>query len=527
MIRAMRWIIPFVALFGVVTAAPAPIPPGAVAVVYNSAIPESKALAEAYQKARMIPAENLIGLKLADAETITRDQFDKTLLDPLRAEFSERHWWKLGKDQQGQILAGENKIRVIALMRGVPLRIARVEKPVDPKKPTPPPANPQEIMAVSNEASVDSELMLMSVQGLPTAGPLKNPYFDKKTPLVEANLPFFMAVGRIDGASWQTCHRLIADAQQAETNGLWGRSYIDIANKVPEGDLWLENCARSTRLLGFPTIVDRFNDTLPTNYPLTDAAIYYGWYIQDVNGPFLLPGMRFRTGAVACHLHSFSAQQLRDPNKDWSAALLERGAAATVGNVYEPYLSLTHHFDKLQARLEEGYTLVEAAAMAIPCASWQNIVLGDPLYRPFSRINGTGEKKSEDLDFRALVAAHKTWPSDDKRRSSELEKAADKLNSGTIFEALGWEAAEAKDSARAAMYFQRAKQAFKSDGDKVRQELSIVALDRTYDRKATAIAMLRTAQTLYRDAPEVAAVTAWLTILDPPPPPPAQPAPKS
>jgi len=51
----------------------------------------------------------------------------------------------------------------------------------------------------------------------------------------------------------------------------------------------------------------------------------------------------------------------------------------TLGNVYEPYLQMTHHFDIFQTRLLAGHTVVEAAYMALPVLSWQNVVLGDPL----------------------------------------------------------------------------------------------------------------------------------------------------
>jgi uncharacterized protein (TIGR03790 family) len=50
-------------------------------------------------------------------------------------------------------------------------------------------------------------------------------------------------------------------------------------------------------------VVDRFNETLPKNYPMTDAALYYGWYEWSVNGPFINPRFKFRKGAVAMHLH--------------------------------------------------------------------------------------------------------------------------------------------------------------------------------------------------------------------------------
>ena len=76
------------------------------------------------------------------------------------------------------------------------------------------------------------------------------------------------------------------------------------------GDQWMRNIARLNRKAGIPTIVDEFKDTYPTNYPMTDAALYYGWYNNNANGPLLNPRFKFKRGAVAMHLHSFSAANI-------------------------------------------------------------------------------------------------------------------------------------------------------------------------------------------------------------------------
>ncbi len=85
------------------------------------------------------------------------------------------------------------------------------------------------------------------------------------------------------------------------------------------------------------------------------------------------------------HIDSFSAQSLRNAKQFWCAPLVARGAAATVGNVYEPYLNATHHLDLLVEALLRGDTLGAAAYYALPSLSWQAILIGDPLYRPFAR----------------------------------------------------------------------------------------------------------------------------------------------
>jgi uncharacterized protein (TIGR03790 family) len=496
----------------------AAISPDQVAILYNSTVPESAKLAEIYREARGIPEENVIALDLPPRADITRDDYERSLLKPLRRRFEALGWWKR-QSQGGVTMPVISKIRVLVTMRGVPLRIQPIPKPA-PKPGDPPPANP---MAGHDEASVDSELAMFGVEGLPTDGVLQNKFYQSDKAISEANVPFLILTARIDAPTFETCERMIRDAVEVEKTGLWGRAYVDIANKFPQGDGWLETVVKENNLAGIPTVVDRFNDTLPKNYPMTDASLYYGWYDWNVSGPFLNPGFTFRKGAVAIHLHSFSAEQLRDPTKNWSGALLEKGAAVTIGNVYEPYLHLTHDLGLLQQRLLAGYTWVEACWMAMPVTSWQGVVLGDPLYRPFKHLDNSGGKQDADIDYRALRAALLKWNDNPLERQKQLEDASDRMKSGVVAEAVGLDALEHKDPSQAARWFRTAKGHYVKTEDKLRLEMEIIALDRAAGRKDMAVQELREALVNYGSIPEAAALRGWLDILDPPPPPPADP----
>jgi uncharacterized protein (TIGR03790 family) len=501
----------------------AEISPESVAVLYNRAVPESRKLAEMYRDARGIPAENLIGLDMPVAADISREDFEKWLLKPLRWEFEDRHWWKRQKDAGGVTLPTANRIRVLVTMRGVPLRIQALPKPAPkPGAPSVPP-NPQNPVAGHDEASVDSELAMFGVEGVPVDGVLQNKFFKSEKPIADANLPFLVLTARIDAPSYATCERMIRDAAEAEKTGLWGRAYVDIANKFPQGDQWLEAVVKAGAEAGIPTVVDRFNDTLPKNYPMTDAALYYGWYDWNVSGPFLNDRFQFRKGAVAMHLHSFSAEQLSNGGKNWSGALLEKGATATIGNVYEPYLHLTHDFSILHQKLLAGYSFGEACWMAMPVTSWQGVVLGDPLYRPFRHFGGGGMKQDGDIEFRALRAAAIQWKTDPRERAKQLEKAAERMKSGILAESIGLDLLQQGDSGGAGQWFRTAKTYYAKTEDKLRGDFNLISIDRTANRKDLAVRALRDAQMLYGPIPELDALKGWLDILDPPPPPPADP----
>lgn len=508
----------------IAVAAAGPLEPAQVAVVYNSAVPESAKLAKLYCELRRVPESNLVGLEMPVTQDISRADFDRTIRKPLLAEFDRREWWQRGRDANGSLVPVSNRIRVLLTLRGVPLRIKPDPKPKDFTE------DPTDPIKSRDEASVDSELALVGIENLPAGGAVVSRFFRSKVSISEAEMPFMMLTARIDGPTASVCERMISDAVTTEASGLWGMAYVDLANKGREGpgyqvgDDWLAGVAAANLKAGIPTVVDRFNDTFPKNYPMNDASLYYGWYDWNASGPFLNPSFRFRPGAVAMHLHSFSAEQLSDASKNWCAPLLNKGAAATVGNVYEPYLHLTHHFDILHQRLLAGMTFVDAAWASIEAVSWQAVTLGDPLYRPFARFDGSGPKAEGNAAFMALRMAALRWGDDPPTMRKQLIAAAERMKSGTLTEALGLQMLAANKPGEAKVFFSRAKELFTSPPDKLRQDLNLIGILRAApDGKPQAITALRDARRRYGSIPEADALAAWLDILDPPAPPPADP----
>ncbi|MBC7367705.1 MAG: TIGR03790 family protein, partial [Undibacterium sp.] len=170
----------------------------------------------------------------------------------------------------------------------------------------------------------------------------------------------------------------------AERTGLLGRAYVDIGGIHAAGDRWLEATATQLDNLGFDLTVDRDPATMPPTARIDAPVLYFGWYTGNLNGPFTPPEFRFPPGAIALHIHSYSAQTLRSRSSGWVGPLLARGVTATMGNVFEPYLELTHQPQLFLKALARGATLVDAAYYALPALSWQTILIGDPLYRPFT-----------------------------------------------------------------------------------------------------------------------------------------------
>lgn len=357
----------------------------ATVVLFNSNDPDSKNLAQYYALRRNIPPAQVVGLDCPEMEEIQRTDYEKTIAAPLRKLFRARGWWKTGLNSAGKEIVTLSNIRFLAIVRGMPLKIAQ--------DPSMPPATLisglPAVMASRNEASVDSELTILSLPLTTSAGVFPNPYFQRFTPVLEDSVyPGLMLPARLDGPTPSIVRAMIDDSLTAEKEGLTGWSYVDgrgiTSGGYAEGDQWMKNVVVAMRAQGLPVIFDNTPPTFPPGYPITDAAVYYGWYADSVNGPFADPTFQFRPGAIAVHLHSFSASTLRSTTANWCGPLLARGAAATLGNVYEPYLSLTANFDIFQDRLMAGFTLAESAWMSQRALSWMGVVVGDPLYRPYA-----------------------------------------------------------------------------------------------------------------------------------------------
>lgn len=363
---------------------PAGNPAARVIILANSADPDSLRVARHYASARGVPPANIIALKMASGETLSWRDFVADIWQPLRDELVSRQWidavLMAGTDEVGRKKYAVNGHRLSALVicRGVPMRILH--------EPTfyaenPPFTRKQEFR--SNAGVVDSELGLLASANYNINAFIPNPLFQNEA-VGDLDRARIVPVGRLDGPSPQDAMALVERALAVERVGLIGRAYVDIGGVHAEGDRWLEVVAAQLSTLGFDLAVDRSPSTLPPTARCDQPALYFGWYAGDINGPFALPGFQFAPGAIGLHIHSFSAGTLRSPTIGWTAPFVTRGVAATVGNVNEPYLNLTHHPEALLRALSRGMPLGEAALYALPALSWQTLVLGDPLYRPFA-----------------------------------------------------------------------------------------------------------------------------------------------
>lgn len=354
-----------------------------VVILANADDPDSLRIARHYAAKRNVPTGNIVALPLPTTETITWREFVLAIWQPLQDELARRGWIDgiamKAVDEAGRrkyAMSG-HRIAFLVTCRGVPLRIDHDPALAGP----PPPVDKPEFR--TNRGAVDSELSLIASGNYNVNGFVRNPCFLSEQPNIESAL--VVKVARLDGPTPADVLAMIDRTLAAERHGLLGRAYVDLAGPHKQGDKWLESVVRQLETHDFDLDVHHGAGTFPRTARFDAAALYFGWYAGDVNGPFTLPDFRLPPGAIALHIHSFSARTLRSPTEAWSGPLVARGASATFGAVYEPYLELMHQPHLLLRQLLRGATLGDASYYALLCLSWQNVVVGDPLYRPFAR----------------------------------------------------------------------------------------------------------------------------------------------
>jgi uncharacterized protein (TIGR03790 family) len=438
-------------------------------VVYNKTVPESVELAKFYAEKRGIAPDHLIGLDSPTEEEIAREQYDATIARPLREIFKQRHWWTLNESAGKAPVVSASSIHFVAIIKGMPLKI----RSIDHSPGDQPGAGP---IKSRNEASVDSELSVLGFYSPQVSSAIPNPYFRSFRAISDFNDPKLLLVCRLDAPTAETVRCMVVDAVATEKSGLWGRAYVDAASKTvaggATGDEWLAEIVQEFHKIGIPVVYEDTPALFPDVYPMTDCAFYYGWYAGKVTGPFTRPDFRFVPGAIAVHIYSFSASTLRDPNADWVGPLISKGAAASLGNVYEPYLQLTSRLDTFNDRLLHGFTFAESAYMATPALSWMTVMVGDPLYRPYAPWLQIDVQTRPTKNANKWQMYHEFAVKNAARPDAEFralaEKTALSAHNCPMLEDVGSIEAREGNLSAATTYFQQARNCYTKPDDIVR-----------------------------------------------------------
>lgn len=464
--------------------------PQELVVVYNADSKLSRETAQRYCNLRAIPRNNCLPLYGVGRGDVTRADYDTKIKFPLMALGQSRGLiWPAGQQGAGQ------RVRAMVLMPDLPLRIK--EEPVNGKLP----GNGIPL----NAAALDSELMLLGAE-YPLAKHGSNPYFGKPALPTARERQVVLSVCRIDGPDKECIARMVELPPRIEKTGLWGWTVVDIGGPYKDGDAMMERVADICKQIGFPLFYESSKSTIANDFPLmAQTALYFGWYTNPANGPFRAAsqgGFRFAEGALAFHLHSYSATSIYDGNS-WVSALLKRGACVTAGNVAEPYLGACINYGLLFAHLVDGKQLGDAALLASPTVSWQCIVLGDPLYRPFPR---SGIRPVASDSFVQWLQAVKRAAGDASALRNFTDAQLGKGQGALFAEIFAWYAANSGEVELAAQYFRLAADKYSATCDKLRASLTLVATLKACGKTDEAAKLLKTLQSKYAKSPYAAAI---------------------
>jgi len=385
--------------------------PDEVLVIANSNVAASVRIAQYYCAKRGVPVGNILALPLGMSlgDTIDRDDYEKRLAEPIRQKLSSPEFAgkircllttygvpiKVGgrgplKDQEGKLkqlreLAEQEKSKIEQLEQKGSAKSAK-QKKKNSRKLAQLQSQIDRIVGKETGASVDSELSMV----------LFGDYemYRWQPNMLKNSVPGLsfkaLMVCRLDGPDKKIVKALVDKAIAAEETGLRGVAYIDsrgIADdKKPYSpgyfDQSLRDLAVFTRLRTGMAVKQERTEKLFTPGACPRTAIYCGWYSLKK----YIDSFDFVDGAVGYHISSWEAVDLRDPNSSqWCPAMLADGITATLGAVAEPYL---HSFPEPKAfflELFNGHCLVEAYYRTKPFNSWQLVLIGDPLYRPFKK----------------------------------------------------------------------------------------------------------------------------------------------
>jgi len=398
--------------------------PDEILVIANSDVAASMQIAQYYCAKRGVPVDNLLVLHLGVSlsDTITREDYEKKLVEPIRKKLA-------GFESAGQIGPQTQKrafgkpIRCLLTTYGVPIKVGR-RRPLmghedklrglqklaeeerskieqlgqsggvntyretkdSKQKLAKLQSEIDRIVGKETDACVDSELSMLLFDDYELYRWQPNKLKDNLLGLRFNTL----MVSRLDGPGFEIAKGLVNKAIAAEKIGLRGIAYIDSRGIAKDNkpysvgyfDQSLRDLAVFTRFRTEMTVKQEQTEALFAPGTCPHTAIYCGWYSLEK----YVDAFDFVDGAIGYHISSLEAVDIRDPNSSqWCPAMLKDGITATVGAVAEPYL---HSFPEPRAfflELFNGRCLVEAYYHTKPFNSWQLVLIGDPLYRPFKK----------------------------------------------------------------------------------------------------------------------------------------------
>ena len=336
-----------------------------VLVVMNETDTNSVRIASYYLQKRKISRDQLVSLKTGTDDNISEGRYKSEIEAPIKAA-----------------LAKNKNIDFIVLTKGIPLRL------ID-----------------EGGYSVDATLAGMDLNfapigqtpgkfGITEANPeaaMKrciNPYFGAREPFSHAKYGMYL-VNRLTGYTVEDVYKMIDSSLIAKPSK--SPIFLDSQPKFQPGSgYWgMEESMRSANeklsTVGVNIKVDKSVDFTDGGEPL---AGYCSWGSNDPSFNLeVYHQIKFVPGAIAETFVSTSARTFNPTTGGQSliADLVHQGVTGVKGYVSEPFTVALCRADVLFDRYSNGYNLAESFYAATPLAKWKDVVVGDPLCRPYKK----------------------------------------------------------------------------------------------------------------------------------------------
>ncbi|HAY14863.1 MAG TPA: TIGR03790 family protein [Fimbriimonadaceae bacterium] len=324
-----------------------------VVVVINTKSPDSQAVGAYYMDKRGIPADAAIHIACPPGEEISRTDFDVLIATPVREKIKQ-----LGR-----------RTDFVVLTQGVPIRIGDKWGPsVD-----------------SMLAGVPSPIKPITTINAENVNGAVHPYFQADEPFNSDKYSMWL-VTRLTGPTVADAKALVDRSLKAEA-GKGPFLFDQAANRNTEDYARLQTrmseAVANLNRRGFQAELDEKPAFAAPGQPLMG---YVSWGSND--GAFradVYRQIKFKPGAIAETFVSTSARTFGPAQGGQSliADLIRGGVTGVKGYVSEPYTFAMADPQVLFDRYTRGYTLAESFYAASPILKWKDLVIGDPICRPY------------------------------------------------------------------------------------------------------------------------------------------------
>jgi uncharacterized protein (TIGR03790 family) len=321
-----------------------------VLIVVNGASASGVAIGNYYRAARGIPDSNLVTVRTTLEDDVSSDDFTSQIAGPVAERL--------------KLLAG---VDFIVTTHGIPLRAGAY---------------------ATDMLLAGIDLPLVPIQSFTSAEFKRatSPYYQKDEPFSHAKYGMYLTT-RLDGYSVSDMKALVDRSMTAQAeHGLFflDQQVYDRVGINDQLETAMEQIAKTLTSRGFQATSEGTTAFVDPKQPLM------GYWSSGSNDPnysaTVYHALQFKPGSLAETNVSTSARTFRHVSGGQSmiADLIAQGVTGVKGYVDEPYTVAVAKPDIMFDRYTRGYNLAESFYMASQLLKWRDVVIGDPLCRPYA-----------------------------------------------------------------------------------------------------------------------------------------------